>query len=40
MTAQTKNRTGGFWQGLFRRDGRKVHEETPAVVDVPQEAAP
>jgi len=39
MTAQTKNRTR-FWQDLFRRDGRKVPEETPAVADVPQQAAP
>ncbi len=39
MTSQTKNRPG-FWQDLFRRDGRKVSEEAPAVADVPQQAAP
>ncbi len=39
MTAQTKNKTG-FWQDLFRRDGRRTPEETPAVADVPQQAAP
>jgi len=39
MTAQTKNRTR-FWQDLFRRDGRGAPEETPAVADVPQQAAP
>src|SRR5918998_3291477 len=30
MSAQTKNRRG-FWQSLFRRDGSKAPEETPAV---------
>ncbi len=39
MTAQTKNRRG-FWQNLWRRDGRKPAEETPVVADVPQQAAP
>src|ERR671921_337551 len=39
MTAQTKNRRG-FWQNLLRSDGRKAPEETPAVADVPQQAAP
>ncbi len=39
MTAQTKNRRG-FWQNLLRRDGREAPEETPAVTDVPQQAAP
>jgi serine phosphatase RsbU (regulator of sigma subunit) len=39
MTAQTKNRRG-FWQNLLRRDGRNAPEETPAVTDVPQQAAP
>jgi serine phosphatase RsbU (regulator of sigma subunit) len=38
MTAQTKNRRG-FWQNLFRRDGRKAPEEAPAVPDTPQQAA-
>ena len=40
MTAQTKNRTGGFWNDLFRRDRRRVSEETPAVAEAPQGAAP
>jgi serine phosphatase RsbU (regulator of sigma subunit) len=39
MTAQTRNRTG-FWQDLFRRDGRRTPEETPAVAEAPQQAAP
>jgi serine phosphatase RsbU (regulator of sigma subunit) len=39
MTAQTKNRTR-FWQDLFRRAGRGTPEETPAVADAPQQAAP
>jgi serine phosphatase RsbU (regulator of sigma subunit) len=39
MTAQTKNRRG-FWQNLFGRDGSKTPEETSAVADVPQQAAP
>ncbi len=39
MTAQTKNRRG-FWQNLLRRNGRDAPEETPAVTDVPQQAAP
>jgi PAS domain S-box-containing protein len=30
MSAQTKNRRG-FWQSLFRREGSKAPEETPAV---------
>jgi serine phosphatase RsbU (regulator of sigma subunit) len=38
MTAQTKNRRG-FWQNLFRRDGRKAREEAPAVADSPQQVA-
>jgi len=38
MTAQTKNRRG-FWQNLFRRDGRKAPEEAPAVPDTPQQVA-
>jgi serine phosphatase RsbU (regulator of sigma subunit) len=32
MSAQTKNRRG-FWQSLFRRDGSKAPEETPAVAE-------
>ena len=39
MTAQTKQKTR-FWQDLFRRNGRETPEETPAVADVPQQAAP
>ena len=39
MTTQTKNKTG-FWQDLFRRDGREAPEEAPAVADAPQQAAP
>ena len=39
MTAQTKKRTG-FWQDLFRRDGRNEPDETPAAAEVPQQAAP
>ncbi|HEV2091635.1 MAG TPA: GAF domain-containing SpoIIE family protein phosphatase [Rubrobacter sp.] len=39
MTVQTKQKTG-FWQDLFRRDGRGAPEETPAVADAPQQAAP
>ena len=39
MTAQTKQKTG-FWQDLFRRDGREKPEEAPAVADVPRQAAP
>ena len=39
MTAQTKHKTR-FWQDLFRRNGRETPEETPAVVDVPRQAAP
>jgi serine phosphatase RsbU (regulator of sigma subunit) len=31
MTAQTKNRLGGFWQSLFGGDGSKGPEEVPAV---------
>ena len=38
MTVQTKQKTG-FWQDLFRRDGRGAPEET-AVADAPQQAAP
>ena len=38
MTAQTKNRRG-FWQNLFRRDGRKAPEEAPAVPETPQQVA-
>jgi serine phosphatase RsbU (regulator of sigma subunit) len=38
MTAQTKNRRG-FWQSLFRRDGRKPPEEVPAVAETPQQVA-
>ena len=39
MTAQTKQKSG-FWQDLFRRDGRRAAEETPAVADAPRQAAP
>ena len=39
MTAQTKNKRG-FWQNLFRRDGGKTPEETPATPDVPRQEAP
>ncbi len=39
MTTQTKQKTG-FWQDLFRRDGREKPEEAPAVADVPQQVAP
>src|SRR5215212_10237170 len=39
MTAQTKNKRG-FWQNLLRRDGRRTPDETPAVAEVPQQAAP
>jgi serine phosphatase RsbU (regulator of sigma subunit) len=39
MTAQTKNKRG-FWQNLLRRDGRRTSDETPAVAEVPQQAAP
>jgi len=39
MTAQTKQKTG-FWQDLFRRDGRETPDEVPAVADVPQQAGP
>ena len=39
MTTQTKQKTG-FWQDLFRRDGRGTSEETPAVADVPRQEAP
>jgi len=38
MTAQTKNRRG-FWQNLFRRDGRKAPEEAPAVPETHQQVA-
>jgi serine phosphatase RsbU (regulator of sigma subunit) len=38
MTAQTKNRRG-FWQSLFRRDGRKAPEEASAVPETPQQVA-
>jgi hypothetical protein len=38
MTAQTENKRG-FWQVLLRRDGSKTPEETPVVMDVPQQAA-
>ena len=39
MTAQTKKKRG-FWQNLLRRDGRRTPDETPAVAEVPQQAAP
>jgi serine phosphatase RsbU (regulator of sigma subunit) len=39
MTAQTKNKRG-FWHNLLRRDGRRTPDETPAVAEVPQQAAP
>src|ERR687898_1076430 len=39
MIAQTKNKRG-FWQNLLRRDGRRTPDETPAVAEVPQQAAP
>src|SRR5215208_1870426 len=39
MTAQTKNKRG-FWQNLLRRDGRRTPDETPAVTDLPRQAAP
>ncbi|HKH12645.1 MAG TPA: GAF domain-containing SpoIIE family protein phosphatase [Rubrobacter sp.] len=39
MTTQTKQKTG-FWQDLFRRDGRGASEERPAVADVPRQDAP
>jgi serine phosphatase RsbU (regulator of sigma subunit) len=39
MTAQTKN-SRGFWQNLFRRDGREAPQETPAVTDLLRQAAP
>src|SRR4028119_1801376 len=39
MTTQAKQKTG-FWQDLFRRDGRGAPEEAPAVADAPQQAAP
>ncbi len=38
MTAQTKNRRG-FWQSLFRRDGGKAPEETPAVSEPEMQVA-
>jgi len=39
VTTQTKQKTG-FWQDLFRRDGRGASEERPAVADVPRQDAP
>lgn len=39
MTTQTKNKTG-FWQDLFRRDGRERAEEVPAPTEAPRQAAP
>jgi len=39
MTTQAKQKTG-FWQDLFRRDGRETPDEAPAVADVPQQAGP
>ncbi|MDP9440245.1 MAG: SpoIIE family protein phosphatase, partial [Actinomycetota bacterium] len=39
MTTQTKNKTG-FWQDLFRRDGRERAEEAPAPTEAPRQAAP
>jgi serine phosphatase RsbU (regulator of sigma subunit) len=39
MTTQTRQKTG-FWQDLFRRDGRRSAEESPVVVDAPRQAAP
>ncbi len=39
MTTQTKNKTG-FWQDLFRRDGRKKAEEAPTTTEAPRQAAP
>src|ERR671917_51822 len=39
MTAQAKNKKG-FWQSLFRRDGRRVSgPETPAVAEPTQQTA-
>src|SRR5918997_2049177 len=39
MTAQAKNKKG-FWQNLFRRDGRRVSgPETPAVAEPTQQTA-
>src|SRR4028119_1033344 len=39
MTTQAKQKTG-FWQDLFRRDGRGAPEEAPAVAEAPRQAAP
>jgi len=39
MTTQAKQKTG-FWQDLFRRDGRGAPEQTTAVADAPQQTAP
>jgi serine phosphatase RsbU (regulator of sigma subunit) len=30
MSARSKNRLGGFWQSLFRRDGRKAPQQSPS----------
>jgi serine phosphatase RsbU (regulator of sigma subunit) len=39
MTTQAKQKTG-FWQDLFRRDGRRTAQETSPVADAPRQAAP
>src|SRR3712207_4522588 len=39
MTTQTKNRRG-FWQNLFRRDGREAPREAPAVPEATKQVAP
>ena len=39
MTTQAKQKTG-FWQDLFRRDGRRSAQETSPVADEPRQAAP
>ena len=39
MTTQTKQKTG-FWQDLFRRDGRRAAQETSPVADAPRQDAP
>ncbi len=39
MTAQVKSKKG-FWQGIFRRDGRGAPDQAPTVAELPREAAP
>ena len=39
MTTQAKQKTG-FWQDLFRRDGRGTAQEASPVADAPRQAAP